>query len=149
MVISSFVALNMIEAQGMMELKSFISESLDSSIKPVDVVQPVGLHFCIQDKLFVGTNQRFIQCPIHFLLRDRTTPATQVCRPIWGTDSSERSKVNRKAKSGVKKHSVIRLDEFSVVRHQPAAGGYVLLIRSYHVVKKDVDQQAYDRWIMD
>jgi hypothetical protein len=57
--------------------------------------------------------------------------------------------VNRKAKIGVKKLSVIRLDDFSVVAHQKAPAGYLIFIRSYDVVKKDVDHDVYDRWRME
>jgi hypothetical protein len=85
MVLSSHVALNLIEAEGIQELKKFIARSLDSSTKASDIVKPVGLHFCLADKIFVGTSQHLLQCPIHFLLQDRTSAETQVCRPVWGT----------------------------------------------------------------
>ena len=149
MVSSSYVALNMVDSGGIGQLKRFISQSLDSSINTCDVIKPVGLHFCLLDKIFVGTNQRFIQCPIHFLLQDHGTSDTLRCRPVW-TENSHRSHVDRKAKVGVKKHSVVRLDDFSVVvPHEPAVDGYIFFIRSYSVVKKDVDLGAYGRWILD
>jgi hypothetical protein len=49
----------------------------------------------------------------------------------------------------VKKHSFIHLDDFSIVAHEKATDGYVVLIRNYHVVKKDVDDDAYQRWITE
>jgi hypothetical protein len=64
---------------------------------------------------------------------------------VW-TEQTLRSKVNRKAKMGVKKHSVIRLDDFSVVPHMKAPSGYLVFIRSYLVVKKDIEMEAYQRW---
>jgi hypothetical protein len=148
MVVSSFAALNKIEPGGIRELNTFISQTLDSSINAADVVKPVGLHFCLKEKIFTGTNQPFVSCPIQFLLRDRTSLDTQLCRPVW-TDIVHRSKVNRKAKIGVKKHSVIRLDDYSVLAHNNAPHGYLLFIKNYHVVKKVVDDDAYHRWITD
>ena len=112
-----------------------------------DVIKPVGLHFVLEDKIFKGTDQPFCSCPIQFLLRD-STPETKLCQPVWA-DKSLRSKVNRKAKVGVKKHSVIRVDDFSVVRHEKSHCGYLVFIRSYQVIKKDVDQDAYDRWTLE
>jgi hypothetical protein len=49
----------------------------------------------------------------------------------------------------VKKHSVIRINDFSVVVHEKALLGYVFFLRSYVVVKKVVDDDAYDRWLME
>jgi hypothetical protein len=135
----------MIEADGMMELNRFISLSLAGSTPASDLVKPVGLHFCVEDKIFKGTNQPFLSCPIQFLLRDRTSPERKLCQPVC-TERSHRSKVFRKAKVGVKKHSVIRLDDFSIVAHKKAPNGYILFIRSYYVVKKVVDNDAYQRW---
>jgi hypothetical protein len=146
MVLSSHAALNKIGAGSMHELNHYISQRIDSSVDAADLVKPVGLHFMIEDKIFKGTNQPFFSCPIQFLLRDQT-PETKLCQPVW-TDPSLRSKVNRKAKVGVKKHSVIRLDDFSVVAHKKSLAGYLVFIRSYHVIKKDVDSDAYERWIM-
>jgi hypothetical protein len=57
--------------------------------------------------------------------------------------------VNRKAKLGVKKHSAICLNDFSVVAHEKAPSGYLLFIRSYLVVKKDIDKEAHQRWAME
>jgi hypothetical protein len=101
----------------------------------------------VEDKIFRGTNQPHIQCPIQFLLRDRT-PDRKLFQPVW-TEQSLRGKVNRKAKVGVKIHSVIRLDDYSVVVHEKAPSGYLLFIRSYVVVKKDVDRDAYQRWVLE
>ena len=145
MVLSSFNALNKIEAGGMRELNTYITCSLDS--KESDMTKPLGLHFLVEEKIFKGTNQPFVSCPIQFRLRDRSSE-TKLCQPVW-TDPSQRSKVNRKARVGVKKLSVIRLDDYSVVRHKNALSGYCFFIRSYLVVKKDVDKQAYERWRMD
>lgn len=130
----------------MKELNDYITFCLATSTTAGDVTKPVGLHFVLVDKIFKGTNQPYISCPIQFLLRDHT-PETKLCQPVW-TQPSMRGKVNRKAKVGVKKHSVIRLDDFSVVVHQKAPCGYLLFIRSYKVVKKDVDQHAFEQWIM-
>ena len=148
MVISSFNALNKIEAGGMRELNDYITWRLDCSTnKADDTVKPVGLHFLIEEKIFKGTNQPFVSCPIQFRLRDRS-PETKLCQPVW-TEASHRSKVNKKARVGVKKHSVIRLDDFLVVPHKKALSGYIFFIRNYLVVKRDVDQDAYDRWLLE
>lgn len=148
MVLSSHVALNKVDPRGITELKRFISRSLDSSVAASNIVKPTGLHFCLAEKIFIGTDQPFIQCPINFVLRDQSSSETQLCRPVW-TESKHRSKVNRKARLGVKKLSVIRLDDFSVVAHKQALDGYVFFVRNYHVVKKDIDNDAYQRWIME
>ena len=147
MVLSSFCALNKIEAGGMIELKEFIVRRLDRSACTVGVVKPVGRHFLVQDKHFKGTNHPRVSCPIQFLLRHRSSD-TLLCQPVW-TESSQRSKVNRKAKFGVKKRSVIRLDDFEAVAHEKGKSGYVFFLRNYTVVKKDVDDEAYERWITD
>ena len=147
MVLSSFAALNKIEAGGMIELKEFIVRRLDRSARTVGAVKPVGCHFLVEEKHFKGTNQPRVSCPIQFLLRDRSSD-TLLCQPVW-IESSQRSKVNRKAKFGVKKHSVIRLDDFEVVAHEKAISGYVFFLRNYTVVKKDVDDEAYQRWITE
>lgn len=57
--------------------------------------------------------------------------------------------MNRKARFGVKKRSVIRVDDYSVVRHENAVSGYVVFLRSYLVVKKEVDEEAYHRWLRE
>jgi hypothetical protein len=147
MVLSSYSALNMIGSGSMRELNHYISNRLDGSVRPADVVKPVGLHFVVQDKIFIATNQPRLVCPINFLLGDQTVE-TKLCRPVF-TELCLRCKVNRKAKIGVKKLSVIRLDDFSVVAHEKAPAGYLIFIRSYDVVKKDVDHDVYDRWRME
>ena len=145
--LSSFAALNKIEASSIREMKDFITRRLDSSAKEGDVVKPVGLHFLVQDKIFKGTNQPRVSCPIQFLLRDSTSD-TLLGQPVW-TESSQRSKVNRKAKVAVKKRSVIRVDDFAVVAHDKAKSGYVFFLRNYTVAKKEVDNEAYQRWTME
>jgi hypothetical protein len=147
MVLSSYAALNKIGAGNMRELNDYIALSLDSSLNKADVVKPTGLHFVLQDKIFMGTNNPLISCPIQFLLRDQTNE-TKLCRVVW-TERSQRSKVTRKARVGVKKHSVIRLDDFTVVPYEKASTGYLILIRSYQVLKKDVDKDAYHNWIVE
>ena len=144
MVLSSHAALNKIERGGMRELFTFITDTLDSSIKPADVAKPVGLHFCVEEKIFKGTDQPYCSCPIQFLLRG-SSPQTLLSQPVW-TDRTKRSQVNRKARVGVKTYSVIRLDDYNVVAHKKAICGYVFFIRTYQVVKKDVDTDAYKRW---
>ena len=146
MVISSFVALNMVEDEAMRDMKLFISQTLDRSTKRTDIVKPACLHLCLKNKLFVDTNQPFIQCPIHFQLRDRTSIDQLIFWPIW-MESSQRSQVNKKAKVGVKKHSVICLDDFSVVRNEQSETGYIFFLKKYAVIKKNVDEEAYRRWI--
>jgi hypothetical protein len=47
---SSYSALNMIGSGSMREL-NYISNRLDGSVRPADVVKPVGLHFVVQDKI--------------------------------------------------------------------------------------------------
>jgi hypothetical protein len=147
MVLSSYAALNKIAAGSMRELNDYIAIKLDSTAETVDVVKPVGLHFVVHDKIFMGTNHPNVSGPIQFLLRDQTSE-TKLCKPV-STERSLRSKVNRKAMIGVKKHSVIRLDDFSVVPYQKASTGYLFFIHSYQVVKKDVDLDAYQNWIME
>lgn len=145
MVISSFNALNKIEAGSILELNDYITWTLDSSPDKSDYSEkPVGLHFLVDEKIFKGTNQPFVSCPIQLRLRDRS-PETKLCQPVW-TDSNQRSKVNREVKVGVKKHSVIRVDDFSVVPHKKASSGYLIFIHSYLVVKKIVDDDACERW---
>jgi hypothetical protein len=147
MVLNSYAALNKVRTGSMRELNDYIAIRLDTSANAADVVKPVGLHFVIQDKIFMGTNNRLISCPIQFLLRDQTTE-TKLCKPVW-TERSLRSQVNRKAMVGVKKHSVIRLDDFSVVPYDKASIGYLFFIHSYQVVKKDIDLDSYENWIID
>ena len=143
MVMSSFNALNKIEAECMSESNDYSTGRLDGSITAI-AEKPCGLHFLVEEKIFKGTNQPFVSCPIQFRLRDQS-PETKLCQPVW-TDPSQRGHVNRKAKIGVKKHSVIRLDDFSVVVHNKSPSGYLLFIRSYLVIKKTVDDDAYERW---
>ena len=147
--ISSHAALNKVGSGSMTELKDYITRRLACPSTSADVRtgMPVGLHFVILEKLFKGTNQPFISCPIQFLLGDQTSQSL-LCQPVW-TEPSLRSKVNRKAKVGVQKLSVIRLDDYSVVAHKNAPLGYLLFIRSYIVVKKDVDEEAYNRWSLE
>jgi len=148
MVLSSHAALNKVGIGSTRELNEYITQQLAGpSMSGEGCTKPLGLHFVVEDKIFKGTNQPHISCPIQFLLRDRT-PETKLCQPVW-TEKSLRSKVNRKARVGVKKHSVIRLDDFSVVPHKKASSGYLLFIRSYLVVKKDVDKEAYQRWLLE
>jgi hypothetical protein len=148
MVVSSYAALNKIETGNMRELKEYISVMLECSrARGKEVMKPTGMHFVVRDKIFMGTNQKFVSCPIRFVIGDRGSK-TELGRPVW-TEDSLRTKVNQKAKVGVKKHSVIRLDDFSVVKHEEAASGYVFFIRSYQVIKKDVDEDAYERWLFD
>ena len=146
MAMSSFNALNKIKQGSMLELNDCIACALDSSI-PTVTKKPCGLHFLVQEKIFKGTNQPFVSCPIQFLLRDQTQE-TKLFQPVW-TAPGLRSSVNRKAKLGVKVNSVIRLDDFSVVAHQKAPSGYLLFVRSYHAVKKNVDKDACERWMLD
>jgi hypothetical protein len=148
MVVSSYAALNKIETGNIRELKEHIAVMLEHSrAGGKGVMKPTGRHFVVRDKIFMGTNQKFVSCPIRFLIGDRGSK-TELCQPVW-TEDSLRTKVNRKAKVGVKKHSVIRLDDFSVVKHEKAASGYVFFIRSYQVIKKDVDKDACERWLFD
>ena len=147
MVMSSFNALNKIEAGGMKELNDYIVGRIDGTITPRDE-KPCGFHFLVEEKIFKGTNQPFVSCPIQFCLRGSTSETKLVCQPVW-TENSQRSIVLRKAKWGVKKHSVIRLDDFTVAVREGAPSGYHFFIRSYVVVKKSVDDDAYERWRSD
>jgi hypothetical protein len=145
MVLSSFNALNKIEAGMMSELDDYIRGRLDGSISSSDWSEkPCGLHFLVDDKIFRGTNQPFVSCPIEFLIRDQGQE-TKLCRPVW-TETSQRCKVNGKAKLGVMKHSVIRLDDFSIVVDKRSASGYLFFLRKYVVIKKTIDDDAYERW---
>jgi hypothetical protein len=107
---------------------------------------PLGFHFLVAEKIFRGTNMPLLCCPIQLLLRDGRGE-TILCQPVW-SDKTLHSKVNRKVKFGTKKYSVIRLDNFGVLADPKASSGYVFLIRSYQVVKKDIDEEAYRRWAM-
>ena len=148
MVMSSFNALNKIEAGMMKELNDYILGRLDGSINSAAWNEkPCGLHFLVEEKIFKGTNQPFVSCPIQFRLRDKG-PETKLVQPVW-TDQSQRGNVNRKARLGVKKHSVIRLDDFSVVVDKRSPRGYLFFVRKYLVVKKTVDNDAYERWRME
>jgi hypothetical protein len=149
MVLSSYAALNMIESGSMAQLNDYIISRVDStnSVKEETTTKPLGLHFYVKEKVFQG-NANGIRCPVQFILGDRRSPHTKLCQPVW-TERSQRSKVIRKAKVGVKMHSVIRLDDFEIVLHQPAPTGYLVFLRSYHVVKKDVDPDAFHRWYFD
>ena len=146
MVLSSFNALNKIEAGGMKEMNDCISRRLDGSAN-ANAEKPVGLHFLVEEKTFKGTNQPFVSCPIQFRLRD-PSPETKLCQPVW-TETRHRTKVNTKARHGVTKHSVIRIDDFSIVAHEKALLGYVFFLRSYVAVKKVVDDNACNRWLME
>jgi hypothetical protein len=146
MAISSHVALNKVSAGGIGELDAYITKALEarSVVGEPDAVRPVGLHFVVDDKIFRGTNHKFLCCPVQLLLRDGSGQ-TKLCTPVW-THQTLRAKVNRKVKVGTKKLSVIRLDDFNAVAHDKSPSGHVFLIRSYLVVKKDVDEDAYLRW---
>jgi hypothetical protein len=146
MAISCHVALNKVSADGMAELDAYITKALEarSVVGEPDAVRPVGLHFVVDDKIFRGTNHKFLCCPVQLLLRDGSGQ-TKLCTPVW-THQTLRAKVNRKVKVGTKKLSVIRLDDFNAVE---SPSGHVFLIRSYLVVKKDVDEDAYLRWRME
>jgi hypothetical protein len=150
MVLSSIAALNKVGSGGMRELNDYITLQLAASPNKAHnyrLSKPVGLHFVVVDKHFQGTNQPYISCPIQFILGDHSAQ-TLSCRPVW-TEPRLRCKVNRKAKVGVKKYSVIRLDDYSVVAHKKAPSGYLFFIRSYQVVKKEVDKTAYESWILE
>jgi hypothetical protein len=148
MVISSHVALNKVDSGATSQLNQYISEVLAMSTGATDPPnKPLGLHFVVKEKIFRGTNMKFFCCPIQLLLED-ASGETKLCQPMW-TDKSLRAKVNRKVKFGTQKRSVIRLGDFKVVVHPPAPAGYVILIRSYDVVKKDVDEDAYERWLLE
>jgi hypothetical protein len=51
--------------------------------------------------------------------------------------------------SEVRNPEAFGLVDFKVVVHPPAPAGYVILVRSYDVVKKDVDEDAYERWLLE
>ena len=151
MVLSSIAALNKVGSGGMRELNDCIALQLAAPPNKAHnhrVSKPVaGLHFVVVDKHFQGTNQPHISCPMQFVLRDHSAQ-TLSCRPVW-TESRLRCQVSRKAKAGVKKCSVIRLDDHSVVAHKKAPSGYLFFISSYQVVKKEVDKTAYESWILE
>jgi hypothetical protein len=146
-IICSHAALNKIQSGAMRELNDYIGHRLDKTVGASEPPKPLGLHFLVQDKIFKGTNQPFVSCPIQLLLSNRSLE-TKLCQPVW-TDATKRSKVNRKVRMGVKRHSVIRLDDFSVVAHAKYISGSVFFIRKFTVVKKDVDDDAYLRWITE
>jgi hypothetical protein len=148
MMLSSYAALNLIEAGSMAQLNDYITVRLENknSGKEVTIVKPPGLHLFVEEKVFKG-NAMGISCPVQFLLCDHRSD-TKLCQPVW-TDRSHRSKVIKKAKVGVKKHFVICLDDFKFVFHKPATSGYLLFLRSYHVVMKDVELDVFPRWYYD
>jgi hypothetical protein len=130
----------------MKEMKDCISRRLDGSAN-ANAEKPASLHFLVEEKTFKGTNQPFVSCPIQFRLRD-SIPETKLCQPVW-TETRHRTKVNTKARHGVTKHSVIGIDDFSIVAHEKALLGYVFFLRSYVAVKKVVDDDACNRWLME
>ena len=65
MVLSSFNALNKIEAGGMKELNDYISRRLDGSAN-ANAEKPVGLHFLVEEKMFKGTNSLSHHAPSNF-----------------------------------------------------------------------------------
>jgi hypothetical protein len=145
MVVSSHTALNKISASGVKELDDFIAQTLDPSVIAADIIKPVGLHFVVKEKVFMG-NAHGVQCPIRLLLQD-SSRETKLCKLVWA-ERAQRSKVIRKAKLGVKKLSVICLDDFWDEKSFEKTGtGYHFFIRAYHVVKKDIDEVAYNRWL--
>jgi hypothetical protein len=84
MVVSSHTALNKISASGVKELDDFIAQMLDPSI-----IKPVGLHFVVKDKIFMG-NAHGALCPIRLLLQDsgRETSGSSSCA-IGGRQEEE------------------------------------------------------------
>jgi hypothetical protein len=146
MAISSHPALNKVAAGGISELDVHITKVLEArrTVGATDVIQSVGLHFVVDDKIFVGTNQNFLCFPAQLLLRDGLGQ-TKLHAPVW-TNQTLRAKVNRKVKVGTKKLSIIRLDDFTAVPHNEAPSGHVFLIRSHLAVKKDVDEEAHVLW---
>jgi hypothetical protein len=146
MVVSSYVALNKIDHGGVRALNGYIARVLGRPTTLPDDGMPLRFHFLVAEKFFRGTNMPLLCCPIQLLLRDGRGE-TILCQPVW-SDKTLRSKVNRKVKFGTKKYSVIRLDDFGVLADPKASSGYVFLIRSYQVVKKDIDEEAYHRWAL-
>jgi hypothetical protein len=147
MAISSHAALNKVAAGGISELDDYITKVLEAcrTVGATDVIQPVGLPFVVSDKIFVGTNQNILCCPAQLLLCDGLGQ-TKLCAPVW-TNRTLWAKVNRKVKVRTKKLSVIGLDDFTALPHDKAPSGHAFLIRSYLVLKKDVDEEAHlARW---
>jgi hypothetical protein len=149
MVLSSHAALNKVKASSMQELDYYIKQKLDPTVKAEDLVmKPLGLHFVVKDKVFMG-NPHGACCPIRLLLQDGSGQ-TKLCKVIW-RDRTERSKVIRKVKLGVDKFSVICLDDFTVISDElsveKTSTGYHFYTRNYRVVKKDVGEEEYLRWL--
>jgi hypothetical protein len=70
MVLSSHAALNKVKASSMQELDYYIKQKLDPTVKAEDLVmKPLGLHFVVKDKVFMG-NPHGACCPIRLLLQD-------------------------------------------------------------------------------
>jgi hypothetical protein len=76
--------------------------------------------------------------------RHDSSGQTKLGTPVW-THSTLWAKVDRKVKVGTKKFSVIQLDDFNAIADNKSPSGSVFLIRSYLVVKKEVDEEAYHR----
>jgi hypothetical protein len=132
MAISSHVALDKVTAGGVVELDVYITKVLEArrTVGAPDVVKPTGLHFVVGDKIFRGTNLKFLCCPVQLLLRDGSGQTKLGRTPVWA-HSTPQSKVNWKVKVGTKKFSVIRLDDFNAVADNKSPSGSVFLIRSY------------------
>jgi hypothetical protein len=149
MVVSSHTALNKIKACSVRQLDDFIAQTLDPSVKAADIIKPVGLHFVVKDKIFMGTPLQGATCPVRLVLQDSSRERL-LCQVVW-TDFSQRSKVIRKAKVGVKKLSVICLDDFNAVSDEQSfektSTGCHFFIRDHHVLKKDADAEAHRRWL--
>jgi hypothetical protein len=84
MAISSHVALNKVTAGGVVELDVYITKVLEAcrTVGAPDVVKPVGLHFVVDNKIFRGTNLKFLCCPVQLLLRDGSGQ-TKLGTPVW------------------------------------------------------------------
>jgi hypothetical protein len=149
MVLSSHTALNKVKASSIETLDAFIAQKLGPAVKEADLLmKPLGLHFVVKDKIFMGKAHSAC-CPIRLLLQDGSGE-TKLCKVIW-RDRTERSKVIRKVKFGVNKFSVICLDDFTVISDEHSVEktgtGYHFFTCNYHVVKKDVSEETYLRWL--
>jgi hypothetical protein len=149
MVVSSRAALNKTKARSVRQLDDFIAQTLDPSVKAADIIKPVGLHFVVKDKIFIGTPLQDATCPVQLVLQDSGRERL-LCQVVW-TDFSQRSKVIRKAKVGVKKLSVVSLDDFNAVSEEKSfektSTGCHFFIRDHPVVEKNVDAEACCRWL--
>lgn len=111
-----------------------------------DILKPPNCRLLVSNKIFSGGHS-----PINFILTDGMDSIIGV--PLWPIgDMKEKGKAIRKAKMGVKKFSIIELEEYIVLKRKmpmPANdehGNYQVVCTKYRVIKKVVEPSAVQHW---